>query len=372
MTDTAYSDDIEGRARVRDNDELLAFYDELAGLGAGALWTVANKIEPWEPVPHSVPHLWSYAKLRPYVLRSTELVRPEDAGRRVVMLLNPNRQDVAASVGWLYSGVQIMLAGEKASAHKHGASALRWIIEGEGAYTIVDGEKARLGGNDFVITPHGAWHEHGSEGTEGAVIWQDGLDIPLVNCLEANWYAVHPDLHQQLDGPVDRSPAAYVAAGVLPVDAERWTRPYSPLLRYPWDRSYDALVKAAGATAPSAVDGTVVRYCNPLTGGDVMPTMGAQLQRLEPGFHGAAHRHTGNSMVTVAKGSGYSIIGGRRFDWERNDIFCIPAWTWHEHHNGSDGDDAVLFSFDDRPTIRSLALFREQLHPEGNQEVVAP
>ena len=214
MTTTDHDDDVEGRARVRDNAALLAYYEELKGFGAGALWTVANAIEPWEPVAHSVPYLWSYEKLRPLVLRSTELVRPEDAGRRVVMLLNPRREDVAASVGWLYSGIQIMLAGEKASAHRHGASALRWIIEGEGAYTIVDGEKAKLAGNDFVITPHGTWHEHGSEGSHGAVIWQDGLDIPLVNALEANWYQVHPDLHQQIIGPIDRSPVQYQAAGV--------------------------------------------------------------------------------------------------------------------------------------------------------------
>ena len=248
-----------------------------------------------------------------------------------------------------------------------GASALRWILEGEGAYTIVDGEKARLAANDFVITPHGTWHEHGSEGSSGAVIWQDGLDIPLVNALEANWYQVHPDLHQQLVGPVDRSPATFAAAGVLPVDAHSWNRPYSPLLRYPWERSYDALLGASSSMAPSPFDGTVLRYVNPITGDDVMSTMGAQLQRLDGGFATAAHRHTGNSMVTVAKGRGHSIIGGQRFDWKKDDVFCIPAWTWHEHVNDDPVADAVLFSFDDRPVMRSLALVREEAHPDGTQ-----
>ena len=106
---------------------------------------------------------------------------------------------------------------------------------------------------------------------------------------------------------------------------------------------------------------------NPITGGDVMPTMGAQLQRLDAGFATKAHRHTGNSMVTVAKGHGHSIINGERFDWKEHDVFCIPAWAWHEHINGSSTDDSVLFSFDDRPVIRSLALFREQAHPDGTQ-----
>ena len=121
-----------------------------------------------------------------------------------------------------------------------------------------------------------------------------------------------------------------------------------------------------GACA-SEFDGTVVRYCNPVTGGDVMPTMGAQLQRLAPGQATLAHRHTGNSMVTVAKGSGHSIIGGTRFDWTENDVFCVPAWAWHEHANHSATDDAVLFSFDDRPVITALALSRTEAHPDGRQ-----
>ena len=138
-----------------------------------------------------------------------------------------------------------------------------------------------------------------------------------------------------------------------------WNRPYSPLLRYPWERSYDALLGAASSMAPSPFDGTVLRYVNPITGDDVMSTMGAQLQRLDGGFATRAHRHTGNSMVTVAKGRGHSIVGGQRFDWKKDDVFCIPAWSWHEHVNDDPVGDAVLFSFDDRPVMRALALVRE-------------
>ena len=148
-----HSDDVIGRARVKDTPELEAYYKELESLGAGALWTVANDIEPWEPRTSSVPMLWKYEDLRSLVLKSSELVTPEQAGRRVVYLVNDKRRDVSAAVGWLYTGIQVTRPGESTSAHRHKASALRFIMEGEGGYTVVDGHKITFDVNDFVITP---------------------------------------------------------------------------------------------------------------------------------------------------------------------------------------------------------------------------
>ena len=145
-------EDVAGRANVEDTPELLAYYDQLEQLEAGALWTVANTIEPWQPKSSSVPVLWRYRDLRDHVLRSLDLVTPEKAGRRVIYLNNPGRREVSAAVGWLYSGLQVMRPGEVASAHAHSASALRFIMEGSGAYTIVDGHKVTLAANDFVLS----------------------------------------------------------------------------------------------------------------------------------------------------------------------------------------------------------------------------
>ena len=161
----AFREEVEGRANVEDSPELIAYYRELERLKTGALWTVANKIEPWQPKSDSVPVIWRYRDLREHVMRSVRLVTPERAGRRVIFLENPGRRDVSAAVGWLYSGLQVMHPGELASAHRHSSSALRFIMEGTGAYTIVDGHKMTLGANDFVLTPNGTWHEHGVEET---------------------------------------------------------------------------------------------------------------------------------------------------------------------------------------------------------------
>jgi gentisate 1,2-dioxygenase len=366
-----HREDVAGRANVEDTPELLAYYDKLEALEAGALWTVANKIEPWAPKSSSVPVLWRYADLRDHVLKSVELVSPEKAGRRVIYLNNPGRKEFAAACGWLYSGLQVMHPGEEASAHAHSASALRFIMEGRGAYTIVDGHKMTLGANDFVLTPNGTWHEHGVSADGSTCIWQDGLDIPLVNTLEANFYAVHSDLKQEVGYPVDDMTHTWGNPGLRPSTGE-WSKPYSPLLKYEWNPTYESLLKYAKATDGSPFDGVLMNYVNPITGGPVMQTIGASMQMLRPGERTRAHRHTGSFIYQVAKGAGYSIIDGKRFDWKERDIFCVPSWMWHEHANASASEDACLFTFNDLPVMQSLGLYREEAYGDnGGQQALA-
>lgn len=354
-----YREDVPGRANVADTPQLVDYYQQLREHSVGALWTVANRIEPWHPVSSSVPMLWRYRDLRQQVLRSLDLVKPEQAGRRVIYLENPGRIDVAAAVGWLYTGLQVMAPGECASSHRHSASALRFIMEGQGAYTVVDGHKLTLGPNDFVLTPNGTWHEHGVAEVGTACIWQDGLDIPLMNALEANFYEVHSDLNQAVSYPVDDSSATWAAVGLRPTGIS-WRKRYSPLLKYEWAPTYEALCRLARVSDGSPYDGVMMDYVDPTTGGSVMPTIGASIQMLRPGEHTKAHRHTGSFVYQCCKGAGFSVINGRRFDWQERDIFVVPSWAYHEHGNDSRGEDACLFSFHDLPAIRALGLYREE------------
>ena len=354
-----HREDVAGRANVEDTPELLAYYDELDQHHAGALWTVANKIEPWQPASQSVPVVWRYQALRAHVLRSLDLVTPEKAGRRVIYLNNPGRRDVSAAVGWLYAGLQVMNPGEVASSHRHSASAIRFIMEGTGAYTVVDGHKMTLGANDFVLTPNGTWHEHAVSPEGTPCIWQDGLDIPFVNAMEANFYEVHPDLSQAVTYPVDDMTKTWGNPGLTP-GSGNWTRGYSPMFKYEWLPTYDALTKYASCSDGSPFDGVLMEYVNPTTNGPVMRTLGASMQLLRPNEHTQAHRHTGSFLYHVAKGRGHSIINGQRYDWQERDIFCVPSWAWHEHVNGSASDDACLFCLSDLPVMRALGLYREQ------------
>ena len=322
-------ENVAGRANVEDTPALEAYYRELEALELGALWNVANDIEPWCPQPKSLPMLWKWREVGPLVRKAPALVSAEKSARRVIMLVNPGRREWSAAAGLLYTGVQVMNPGEFTSAHRHQASALRFVMEGRGAYTVVDGERLALGARDFVLTPNGTWHDHGVEAGGTQCIWQDGLDIPLMNSLDANFYEVHPQTVQ--------TPA--------PLSREGWVKPYSPLFLYAWDESYKAL----------KADGAVYEYRNPLTGGPVMPTMGARLERIAGDTRPV--RHTGSVIYQVAQGRGWSEIGGQRYEWEEKDIFCVPSWTPYRHGAAA---EAVLFSFNDFPAMRSLGLYREQ------------
>jgi gentisate 1,2-dioxygenase len=320
-------ENVTGRANVEDTPALEAYYRELEGRDLGALWNVANEIEPWFPQPKSVPMHWKWRDIGPLVRKAPDLVDAEKAARRVVMLVNPGRKEWSAAAGLLYTGVQVMNPGEFTSAHRHQASALRFVMEGKGAYTVVDGERLALGARDFVLTPNGTWHDHGVEDGGTQCIWQDGLDIPLMNSLDANFYEVHPQTVQ--------TPA--------PLSRDNWKKPYSPVFLYKWDSCFSELKKEK-----------TYDYKNPLTGGPVMPTMGARLELA--GSESKFKKNTGSVIYQVATGHGWSEVGGQRFEWEEKDIFCIPSWTRYRH--GAAGE-AVLFSFNDFPAMQALGLYRE-------------
>jgi gentisate 1,2-dioxygenase len=321
-------ENVVGRANVEDTPALEAYYRELEAKELGALWNVANEIEPWYPKPKSVPIHWKWREIEPLVRRAPELVSAEKAARRVVMLVNPGRREISAAAGLLYTGVQIMNPGEFTSAHRHHASALRFVMEGKGAYTVVDGERLALGARDFVLTPGLTWHDHGVEADGTQCLWQDGLDIPMMNALDANSFEVHKDTVQ--------TPA--------PLSRENWQKPYSPVFLYKWDSCYSELKRERN-----------FEYKNPLTGGPVMPTMGARLELIKGTTRHI--RHTGSVVYQVASGHGWSEICDQRFEWEEKDIFVVPSWAKYRHGAAS---EAVLFSFNDFPAMRALALYREE------------
>ena len=283
-----------------------------------ALWTVANSIEPWQPQPTSLPTLWSYAALRPLVLQALDLVSPEKAGRRVIALENPGRKGLSACVGWLYTGLQVMRPGEFATAHNHASAALRFVMEGEGAYTVVDGHKMDLVGRRFrhhaerhLARPRrrGRRRRSRSGRTASTCCWSISSTPTSTPCI--------PSSVQKSNFPLNDTVSIYGGPGLLPAGGEAWSKPYSPLLKYEWGPTYETLVQAAQASDGSPYDGIIMQYVNPATGGPVMKTLGACIQLLRGGERTRAHRHTGSIVYNVAKGAGYSIIAGRRFDWQQ-------------------------------------------------------
>ncbi len=324
--------------------------DFLAGLSqfnVGPLWKFLGQALTPEPK----------SQVRPQLLRSGELVSAAEAERRVLMLLNPGLEGRIATTHTLYGGLQLILPGEVARTHRHTPNALRFIMEGEGAYTVVDGEKISMSPGDFVLTPNWTWHDHGSESTS-PVVWLDGLDIPLIQMLEGIFFEPYAEEAQSLTKPIDGSVADYGKSGLLPT-WQRATSAHSPLLKYAWKDAREALM-SLGSDAASPFDGAMLEYVNPVTGGPALPTMASFLQRLKPGQQTQSHRHSNSAVYLAVEGHGRTTIAGKVYAWSPGDVFALPTWAWHQHENPSTNEEAILFSFTDAPVMKFLHLYREQ------------
>src|SRR6478752_6733254 len=146
----------------------------------------------------------------------------------------------------LYAGLQLILPGEVAPSHRHTQSALRFIIEGEGAYTAVDGERTIMHEGDFVITPTWTWHDHGNDSSK-PMVWLDGLDIPLVAMFNAGFAENGAEDEQAVTAPEGTSDARF-ASGLLPVTATSCatsTRRAAARRSRPWARSCSCCPRAS-------------------------------------------------------------------------------------------------------------------------------
>ncbi|MCY0877451.1 MAG: cupin domain-containing protein [Firmicutes bacterium] len=341
-------DDLRDRERAH-------LFEALPGQHLGALWRVyANALTP-EPVKREVPHRWAWKDLRPLLYEAARLVPTEEAERRVLMLLNPGLGGEAAITPTLYAGMQIILPGEIARSHRHTPNAIRFIVEGEGAFTAVNGERTVMKPGDFVTTPTWVWHDHGNE-SDQAVVWLDGLDLPLVATLSSVFYQKYPDIQQPVSRPIGDSSRRY-ARGFSPARVPL-PRHYSPIVNYPYVEAREALATMAESDHPDDYDGYLLQYINPLTGGPVLPTMAAYLQWIPPHSTLKEHQHTSAAVYLGVEGRGVITIDGQAYAWEPHDVIVVPSWCRHQHQNPGD-EPAILFSFTDDPVIRALALYRE-------------
>lgn len=330
------------------------FYARLDQKGVAPLWEVLARIAPPAPTPDTVPVLWQYDELRPLLMEAGTLLTAHEAERRVLVLENPAVRGQSKVTQSLYAGLQLVIPGEVAPCHRHAASALRFIVEGTGAYTAVDGERTVMHPGDFILTPSWTYHDHGNPG-DAPVVWLDGLDVPIVNLFDTSFMERYPGEVQPNAIPEGDALARY-GANMLPVDYTP-ARLSSPIFNYPYARSRKALEQLYRHGPVHECHGVKMRYVNPATGGYPMPTIGAFMQLLPAGFAGTPYRATDGTVYSVVEGRGRTRIGTQSFAWGPRDIFVVPSWYPVAHE--TDGE-AVLFSFSDRPAQKALGLWREQ------------
>jgi gentisate 1,2-dioxygenase len=344
----------------------------------------ANYLEYWEadyrtdrPRTGVEPCIWKWDELKELMLESAQVIGIDEAERRGLILANPGLGGKPYLTTTMFADVQILSPGEQAPAHRHTTSASRFFMEGEGAYTTVEGERCVGSPGDLVINPSWAWHDHGNIGT-GDVTYLNILDVPLVTALGCTFYdhdyykmGDKSETIQSITKPDERSKKLYAAGGLMPKQRSSTGQTYSPQLFYRYDAARAAL-EAMQQFEPDAYDGYLVEYVNPESGGPVMPTMSFTMQMFAGGQQTQQHRHTSSTVYCVADGEGFTQIDDKRFAWSKNDIFVVPAWAWHAHGNAHADRPALLFGVTDAPVIQKLALYREQGRaPNGDIKVIA-
>src|SRR5438132_2689016 len=341
-----------GRTR---NNTRRDFYERIGALSMAPLWESLHQLVPPSPAPKYVPAAWDYDKVRPFLMESGGLITAKEAVRRVLILENPSMPGSACITPSLYAGLQLILPGEIAPSHRHTQSALRFIVEGAGAYTAVDGERTTMYPGDFIITPSWTFHDHGNPGNE-PVVWMDGLDIRIVQLFAAQFHEAYPEEVQ----PVTRSEGAATARfgnGLTPINAQSPFGRTTPIFNYPYSRSRESLEVLSKDQDPDPHHGWKMTFTNPLTGGHAMPTIAAFIQLMPSGFKSQPYRSTDGTIYSVVEGGGRVTIGTEGFDFEPRDAFVAPSWVPVSIQTTS---ETVLFSFSDRPGQEAMGLWKEK------------
>lgn len=339
------------------------------------LWTEIGDLMPNQPAPQAVPHVWRWSTLRALATRAGDLVPVGRGGeRRAIALANPGLGGRPFATPTLWAAIQYLLPGEDAPEHRHTQHAFRFVVEGEGVWTVVGRDPVPMRRGDFLPQAGWNWHAH-HNATSEPMAWIDGLDIPFQCAADAQFFELGRDeVSEQERGTPERSRAERLwgQPGLRPLGV---TAPAagSPLLAYKWEFTDQALadqlaLEAEGHPATVEPGHAAVRYSNPHDGGDVLPTMRAELHRVRAGAETAPVRETGSSVFQVFDGAGQVTVGDSSWSVTRGDLFVVPSWvpfSVRSEASASDSDSGALdlFRFSDAPVFEALRLNR--IHVEA-------
>jgi gentisate 1,2-dioxygenase len=336
------------------------------------LWTQIGDLMPMHPQSKAVPHRWQWEQLRLLAARAGELVPVGRGGeRRAIALANPGLGGRPFATPTLWAAIQYLLPGENAPEHRHTQHAFRFVLEGEGVWTVVGGDPVAMRRGDFLPQAGWNWHAH-HNATSAPMAWIDGLDIPLQYVTEAQFFEFGREEISAAEKTApqrSRSERLWGHPGLHPLaPSARPSVPGSPLLAYRWEQTDRALADQL-AIEREGYGGTVepghaaVRYTDPVTGADVLPTLRAEFHRVARGAETAPVRETGSSVYCVFDGSGTVSVGEQSWSVSRGDLFVVPSWQPLSIRSEAGATDSAanaidLFRFSDSPVFEALGLNR--------------
>jgi gentisate 1,2-dioxygenase len=366
LTDTPQRDTPSRSSAPAETADVIALddlYKDLAREQLAPLWSQVGELMPGQPTPSARPYIWQWKTLLGLAERAGDLVRIDRGGeRRAIALANPGLGGLPFATPTLWAAIQYLAPGETAPEHRHTQNAFRFVLEGQGVWTVVDGDPVSMQRGDLLLTP--GWHFHGHQNVaDSPMVWLDGLDIPFVQQTDSGFFAYGSNMLTDTSTP-DRSRAERLWAhpGLQPV-ALLGARRSSPIAAYRWQHTDRALaeqleIEREGQPATMGPGHAAVQYSNPTTGGDVMPTIRAEFHRFRAGAVSEPRREVGSSVWQVFAGSGAVLISGIKHRVERGDLFVVPSWAEYEL---TSGDGLDLFRFSDAPIFEALGLYRIQV-----------
>ena len=327
------------------------FLTELAQHSAQPLWDRYHRITRRMPAAQDAPWHWPWAVTEPLITRAVREVGLDDAERRVLLLTHPAFGGAAATTTNLSAGLQTLLPGEVARAHRHALQAIRFVLQGQGAVTSVNDTACPMAEGDLILTPAWTWHEHVHPGA-GRVVWFDGLDLPLCAHLDTMFFELGAPQRSSVEPSPTRASVLPQSVATLASDADA----VSGGSRFCYSAARAAAVLQA---VPVSADGSrLLRYIDGRSGGAVLPTLDCYQLACAQGRPTTRRRSTSNAVCVVLRGEGSSVVGGTRIEWSRNDVFTVPHWSWVSHTARS--ADAVIFMMTDREMVASLGYLREE------------
>jgi gentisate 1,2-dioxygenase len=363
MNDERDHDTVAHAMQPEDSAELRALYQAFAENHLNPLWTQTGDLMPMHPRPRAVAHVWKWSALLPLAEKSGNLVPVGRGGeRRAIGLANPGLGGTAYISPTLWAAIQYLGPRETAPEHRHAQNAFRFVVEGEGVWTVVDSDPVRMCRGDLLLTP--GWHFHGHHNsTDRPMAWIDGLDIPFSQQNDVGFFEFGADkVTDETTPDISRSERLWCNPGLRPLSRLADTVA-SPIGAYRWEHTDRALTQQLlledeGHPATVEPGHAAVRYINPTTGGDVMPTIRCEFHRLKAGARTTTRREVGSTVFQVFEGTGSAVLGEATHELEKGDMFVIPSWTPWSLHADTQFD---LFRFSDAPIMERLNFMRTQV-----------
>ncbi|WBU64187.1 cupin domain-containing protein [Paracoccus aerodenitrificans] len=358
---------MDNAMQPEDTPELRRLYQGFKDNHLNPLWTQIGDLMPVHPRPKAVAHVWKWSELYPLAKESGDLVPVGRGGeRRAIGLANPGLGGEAYISPTLWCAIQYLGPRETAPEHRHSQNAFRFVVEGEGVWTVVNGDPVRMSRGDFLLTPGWCFHGHHND-TDHPMAWIDGLDIPFSFQNDVGFFEFGADRVTDYATPrFSRGERLWCHPGLRPLSQLENTTA-SPIGAYRWEFTDAALTQQLlledeGHPATYAQGHAAVRYVNPTTGGDVMPTIRAEFHRLREGTETQTRREVGSTVFQVFEGSGAVVMNGETRTLEKGDIFVIPSWVAWSLQAETQFD---LFRFSDAPIMERLHFGRSMI--EGGE-----